>query len=561
MAEDVVAVNVIARDGASATLSRISKETKLLGGGAAAAAGPMGRLGAATGGMVTPLTLGIGAAAGLSVALAGMLENAKADQASQRLLQASLEANIPSYEGNTDAIEKVIQSRLRLGFVDEDQREGLRLLVAQTKDVNKALEIQRTAMDLARLKGIDLTTASVLLGKVYGGNIGILTRYGIQLKAGTTAQEAFAEVQRRAAGQAEAYSSSLEGQTEALGIALDEAGEQIGYALIGPLTALVEELNTGVLPAVQDFIGLLGSIGDASDQAEQAIDDVADSARDMGFELDPKQWAFALHDFFLGWSDGAKKASTDTGSFTAAVENMGGTIVAVADESVAHAAQKFGGLPKLAGDEIHDAQFHFQDAVDDLRQYMEDYLTPKQETMRLKAFLASDAVADGLASGEAVIRRKTKILVNAAQAELEKLNGWAPGSYAAQQYIAGIAEGIRAGVPVIGSAMLYMKMNTWGESPPRQGPMMPSRIDSAAKWAANQYTSSLAAGLREGFDTPGFATGGATVGAPGRRGGAVGGVTININSTFPPKPSDAEALARALIPALDREQRRQRASR
>ena len=89
---------------------------------------------------------------------------------------------------------------------------SLAKLVSVTKDATEALELQRIAMDLARLRGMDLATASDLIGKVYGGNVGILSRYGIQLEKGTTATEALAEIQRRAAGQAAAYADTTQGK-------------------------------------------------------------------------------------------------------------------------------------------------------------------------------------------------------------------------------------------------------------------------------------------------------------------------------------------------------------
>ena len=91
-------------------------------------------------------------------------------------------------------------ARTDLAFADDDQRASLQRLVSVTGDITKALELQRTAMDLARLRGMDLATAGDLIGKVYAGNLGTLSRYGIVLKKGTTATEALAEIQRRAAG-------------------------------------------------------------------------------------------------------------------------------------------------------------------------------------------------------------------------------------------------------------------------------------------------------------------------------------------------------------------------
>ena len=105
-----------------------------------------------------------------------------------------------------------------------------------TKDVDKALELQATAMDLARLRGMDLVTAGDLIGKVYAGNLGTLSRYGIVLRKGTTAAEALAEIQRRASGQAQAYADTTEGQMVVAQIKMNDAMEELGETLT-PLAA------------------------------------------------------------------------------------------------------------------------------------------------------------------------------------------------------------------------------------------------------------------------------------------------------------------------------------
>ena len=98
------------------------------------------------------------------------------DQVSIASLTTALQANIKGWSGNTDAIERVIASRMKLGFSDDAQRSSLDSILAITHDVSKALDVQRIAMDLARLRGLDLATATDLVGKVAGGKMGILRR-------------------------------------------------------------------------------------------------------------------------------------------------------------------------------------------------------------------------------------------------------------------------------------------------------------------------------------------------------------------------------------------------
>ena len=115
-------------------------------------------------------------------ALGDMTRNAIADEESIVRLAASLRANVPDWNSNTDAIEANILAKQRLGFDDETLRDSLSVLVGATHDVTRAQEIQNIAMDLARFKRIDLKTASEALIKVEGGAYRSLKQLGIKLK-------------------------------------------------------------------------------------------------------------------------------------------------------------------------------------------------------------------------------------------------------------------------------------------------------------------------------------------------------------------------------------------
>lgn len=179
------------------------------------------------------------------------------DEASQSRLRTSLQANVAAFDGNTDAIEKVLASRVKLGFSDDEQRASLSQLVTRTNDSAKALELQRTAMDLARLKGIDLASATTIIGKVYSGNIGALTRAGIAVDKNATATEALAAVQKAATGQAEAFANTSGGRVLASQLRVSDAMERVGL--------VVAKISDAILPVLADgfeaFVNLLGDVG------------------------------------------------------------------------------------------------------------------------------------------------------------------------------------------------------------------------------------------------------------------------------------------------------------
>jgi hypothetical protein len=292
VADEQVNFIIAARDQATATVRRLKGELNTMGGTAAKTAGPLGRLSAVTGGLVTPTTLAIGGTVALGAAFIGAAQAAMDEQKGIALLTTAIRENDPAMTGNIDKIEATIRERQKLAFADDEQRESLGALVAITRDSNKALDLQRTAMDLARLKGMDLEAATTLIGKVYGGNIGILARYGIQLEKGTSATEAIAEIQRRAAGQAEAYAQTTAGAMESMGLAFDDVVEDIGASLLPALTAIAIFARDDLIPALRavgsvvgpilGFIGdIVGAVGGLSSAAQAMRQKVADELKPL----------------------------------------------------------------------------------------------------------------------------------------------------------------------------------------------------------------------------------------------------------------------------------------
>lgn len=207
------------------------------------------------------LALAAGIGAGL-LALKSTVGAAKEAELAQLRLKAQLKAAGLSWEAHRDQIDKVLTAQSRLSaFDDEELSDSLTNLVRVTGDVNKALNLNALAADFARAKGMPVAKAGELIGKVYGGNLGILSRYGIVLKEGATAQEALAELQRRFAGQAEAYGKSTAGAQERFGEAVENLQEKIGAKL---LPVLADMFDAGVRfmdwaeknwPRFQQFVG------------------------------------------------------------------------------------------------------------------------------------------------------------------------------------------------------------------------------------------------------------------------------------------------------------------
>jgi hypothetical protein len=212
------------------------------------------------------------------------------DETSQAKLLTAIGANVKGWDGNTAAIEKVLAARMKLGFSDDEQRDSLATLVARTGNVTEALDIQRVAMDLARLKGIDLAAASKAIALGMSGQGRALKELGINVKELTTKQEVLGAIQDKAAGQADAWGNTTAGAFKAAQVAMDEASETLGYALLPVLKDLAIVARDNVIPAMNLAGDAVGAIWNLSGnwqidafKAKMAAD--AEAARLTGVEV------------------------------------------------------------------------------------------------------------------------------------------------------------------------------------------------------------------------------------------------------------------------------------
>lgn len=186
------------------------------------------------------------------------------DEQSVRRLDASLRANVAGWNGNTKAIEDTIKARMKLGFADEEQRNALGLAVIATHDVNQALALEATAMDLARLKSISLEEATSKLIKVEGGNFRALKELGIQVDENATQTEALIAVQKAAEGQAAAWAETTGGKLVAAQVRASEATERLG--------GVFARLGAFILPALADGLdSVLNYIDGVATAADKAL--------------------------------------------------------------------------------------------------------------------------------------------------------------------------------------------------------------------------------------------------------------------------------------------------
>jgi methyl-accepting chemotaxis protein len=387
--------------------------------------------------------------------LGGAAMAAAEEEAAIARLTAAVEANDSAWDGNVEAIEEVIESRLRLAFSDDEQRDSLTRLVAVTKDHAEALRLSRQAMDLARLRGIDLATASDLIGKVYAGNTGILSRYGIQLERGVTATEALAEIQRRAAGQAETYADTALGSFASLRIELDDITEDIGQELLPVMRDLAVVVRDQVVPQVK---ALTGAIDDVLTGVGMAFDPITTAVRSFEMLRDAMEGNTVNADLvvlafghlademgmtaeqFRAYAERAAAANLPMANFVRNIEGRIGVLArdreameatgeamgdlaTETDAAVDSIVRSIDDLGPSLRDTIREDKDRVRAAMQDLRWAMEHPFAGERyaDWLRDRQAAANRKLVWAIRSGKRDAAAEARALVNAVQLELARL--------------------------------------------------------------------------------------------------------------------------------------------
>jgi len=118
----------------------------------------------------------------------------------------------------------------------------------------------QAALNLSAAMGIDLNTASLLLGKAFQGQTEALSRYGIKIDESIPKSQAFAavmdQVNSRFGGAASAAAETTTGKIERLKNAFDDLKEEIGQAVAPALQVVVDGLLS-----ISSGINQLGGLG------------------------------------------------------------------------------------------------------------------------------------------------------------------------------------------------------------------------------------------------------------------------------------------------------------
>jgi hypothetical protein len=195
----------------------------------------------------------IPAAAALATVTAGLFDATKAameDQAAQASLARQLQRSTKATDAQIAANEDWIKTQGQLlGITDDELRPALAGLARVTRDIGKAQKVTSLAMDIARAKGVSLSTVTKALERAYGGNLNAITKIAPEfkgmIKEGATLEQVMGELSKKFGGEAAAAAETTEGKFKRLKVAMDETKESIGEGLL----PIIEE----TLPILQDF--------------------------------------------------------------------------------------------------------------------------------------------------------------------------------------------------------------------------------------------------------------------------------------------------------------------
>jgi phage-related protein len=122
-------------------------------------------------------------------------------------------------------------------------------LVRATMDIEEAQKAANLSMDIAAAKGVSLETVTKAMERAYGGNMTALAKLSPELrqmiKDGASMEEVMAEMAVTFGGAATDSANTAAGSMKRLGVALGEAKEGVGAALL----PILEK----ALPVLQSF--------------------------------------------------------------------------------------------------------------------------------------------------------------------------------------------------------------------------------------------------------------------------------------------------------------------
>lgn len=218
------------------------------------------------------------AAAAIGAFAQASIKNALADEAAQRKLEETLRASTAATDAQISSVGKWIdKTSLAIGVTDDELRPAFSRLARSTNDVENAQKLLNLALDISAATGKPLEAVSNALGKAYDGNAASLGRLGLGLDANLLKSKDTNKIMETLTATfgnfAENEAETTAKKFERVKIAIDEAQESIGAALLPLVEKLANYLLTTLVPNMNLFIAALtgnNGVVDGIDQSASA---------------------------------------------------------------------------------------------------------------------------------------------------------------------------------------------------------------------------------------------------------------------------------------------------
>jgi hypothetical protein len=200
------------------------------------------------------------------------VKNAAQDEAAQRKLEETIKASTNATIAQTKAVANYIdETSIAIGITDDELRPAFARLVRSTNDVEEAQKLLNLALDISAATGKPLEAVSNALGKAYDGNATSLGRLGLGIDQNILKSKDFDVVYQNLTKTfgnfAENEAKTTEAQFRRIQIAVDEAKESIGAALLPVVQQLSAFILADIVPALNQFVAGLTGTTLGSDEA------------------------------------------------------------------------------------------------------------------------------------------------------------------------------------------------------------------------------------------------------------------------------------------------------
>ena len=239
----------------------------------------------------------VAALAGLAAVAAVSVKAAIEDEAAQAQLAKTLQNVTGATNDQIAAVEASITAmQMQLGVADSELRPAFASLTRGTKDLGEANKALALALDISAATGENLQSVSDALALAYGGNTKALAKLSPELKTmianGASLDQVMATLSKTFGGSAAVAANTAEGQFKRFNVAIGEAKESIGKALLPAIEAILPLLitfgnwaaeNTGIITGLGIAIASVATALVLMKVAQIAANAVAVIAIALGF--------------------------------------------------------------------------------------------------------------------------------------------------------------------------------------------------------------------------------------------------------------------------------------